>query len=193
MSKSKIIDIFKESGRVKNDFAQKYSYEVVKVAGIIINAIKEGKKILIFGNGGSAADSQHFAAELVNRFLKDRAPIAAIALSTDTSIITSIGNDSSFDNIFARQIQALGERGDIAIAISTSGDSINVILGINIAKQRGMTTVGFTGGEGGKLSRIADYAFVVPDKNTPRIQETHITLIHVLCELIEEGICGGKV
>ena len=145
---------------------------------------------MLFGNGGSAGDASHIAGEFVNRFLKDRAPLPAIALNTDMAVLTSIGNDYDFSEVFVRQIKALGKEGDIAIAISTSGNSNNVLKGVMTAKEMNIKTIGLTGGTGGKLAGIVDYAFVVPTNKTPRIQETHITLGHILCELIEEEIFG---
>ncbi|HSG06231.1 MAG TPA: D-sedoheptulose 7-phosphate isomerase, partial [Nitrospiria bacterium] len=150
-------------------------------------ALKAGGKILFFGNGGSATDASHLAAELVNRFEKERQALPAIALTTDVSAITSIANDSGYDEVFARQIQALGRRGDAAVGISTSGKSANVIRGMEAAREAGLTTIAFTGGDGGTLAKTADHAFIVPSSVTSRIQETHITLGHVLCGLIEEA------
>ena len=154
--------------------------ELVEV--ITTRLTRQNNKLLIFGNGGSAADSQHLAAEFVNKFKIERNPLAAIALTTDTSILTAIANDSSFDDVFRRQIQALGQSGDIALGLTTSGKSPNVLLGLKTAKSLGLTTVALSG-EG--FDFPVDYAFIVPSRNTPRIQEIHITLGHILCELIE--------
>ena len=159
------------------------------ILGVLIQALGAGKKVILFGNGGSAADSQHIAAELVSRFRRDRKALPAIALTTDTSILTSIGNDYGFENIFSRQIEALGQEGDVAVAISTSGNSPNVIKAIRAARERGLTTIGFTGEDGGSLKEVADICFQVPSRNTARIQEAHITAAHALCELIEQVIC----
>jgi D-sedoheptulose 7-phosphate isomerase len=161
-----------------------------KCAQNIADSLKSGNKVLLFGNGGSAADCQHIAAEFINRFQIERPPLAAIALTTDTSVITSIGNDYSFNDIFLKQVQALGKKGDIAIGISTSGDSPNVINGVKAAKQMGITIVGFSG-EKGKLQDLADYAFCVKSKTTARIQEVHILLAHILCDLSERIIFNG--
>lgn len=181
---------FRESAEVKLKFLQEYTDRIVQVTDLILNAYRQGHKLLFFGNGGSATDASHLAAELVNRYRRDREGLPAIALTTDMSVITSIGNDISYTEIFARQVQALGQEGDIAIAISTSGNSPNVLRAVEAAKQKRIMTIGFTGGTGGKLVTLVDHAFVVPSKNTARIQETHITLGHVICELVEERLFG---
>lgn len=147
--------------------------------------IQQGGKILFFGNGGSAADAQHLATELTVRYKKDRAPIAAIALTTDTSSLTAIGNDFGFDHLFARQVAALGKKGDVAICISTSGNSQNVIMAINECKKMGITVVGFSGKSGGKLAPLCDILLNVPSATTARIQEMHITLGQMLCGALE--------
>ncbi len=157
-----------------------------KVIGLSAESLKKDHKILIFGNGGSAAQAQHFAAELVNKFLKERAPLRAISLTTDTSALTSIANDTSFNFVFSRQIEALGDRGDIAVGLSTSGTSPNVIEALKTAKTRGLFTVALTGEGGGKLGPLADYLLDVPSKSTPRIQEIHILLLHLLAQEIEK-------
>jgi D-sedoheptulose 7-phosphate isomerase len=143
---------------------------------------------LIFGNGGSAADAQHIAAELVNRLNHDRPPIAAIALTTDSSILTSVGNDSTFDELFERQLRALGRAGDVALAISTSGNSPNVLRAVEAARELRIKTIGLAGRNGGRLAGAVDLALVVATESTQRIQETHITIGHILCELIEEAL-----
>ncbi len=158
---------------------------VVQAAATIRAAHDAGGKLLIFGNGGSAADAQHMAAELVNRFQRERAALAAIALTTDTSVLTSIGNDYSFDRVFARQIEALGSRGDVALGISTSGDSPSVVTALETARRRGLATIALTGRDGGAAGRAADVHVNVPDESTARVQEVHRTLIHAICELIE--------
>ena len=187
---NRIIKAFEESAEVKVRFAKENEERIRKAANLIVSACKNGGKVMLFGNGGSAGDASHIAGEFVNRFLKDRAPLPAIALNTDMAVLTSIGNDYDFSDIFVRQIKALGKEGDIAIAISTSGNSNNVLKGVMTAKEMNIKTIGLTGGTGGKLAGIVDYAFVVPTNKTPRIQETHITLGHILCELIEEEIFG---
>jgi D-sedoheptulose 7-phosphate isomerase len=181
---------FKDSASVKLQFVSTYRDQIALVAQKIIEAVRGGRKLLLFGNGGSATDASHIAAEFVGRYTKDRTPLAAIALTTDQSVITSVGNDLSFSEIFARQVQALGRPGDIAIAISTSGNSPNVLKAVEAAKKSGLLTIGFTGGSGGKLAGMVDHAFIVPSKVTARIQETHITLGHVICGLVEETLFG---
>ncbi len=159
---------------------------IEKAAGMITAALKSGNKILIFGNGGSAADSQHFATELVSRFQKEREAYAAIALTTDTSLLSAIGNDYDFSRVFARQIEALGCAGDVAFAISTSGGAKNVAAAVQTAKAKGLKTIALTGGTGGGLAQEADLALIVPSKTTARIQEIHILIIHIICQLIED-------
>ena len=156
-------------------------------AATMLEAIKAGHKLLLFGNGGSASDAQHMSAELVGRFQRERAAIAAIALTTDTSILTSIANDYSFKQVFARQIEALGQAGDVAFGISTSGESPNVVHALNAAKAKGLKTIAMTGRDGGSVGRAADLHVNVPDQSIARVQEVHRTLIHVMCEVIEEG------
>ncbi len=183
----KIIEMFNESIAVKEETA-KLSGEIEKSANMIINAFKKGKKLLICGNGGSAADSQHFAAEMVGRYKKDRRGLPAIALTTDTSIITSVGNDYGFEQVFEKQVEALGEKGDVLFAISTSGNSPNVLKAMEKAKSKGMSIIGLTGNAGGKMKNGCDINLIVPSANTPRIQESHITIIHIICELVEGGM-----
>jgi len=177
-----IIKTFKESSRVKDTFINENLNKLVNVIDAIINALKAGNKILIFGNGGSAADAQHLAAEFVNRFLIERPPLPAIALTTDTSVITSIGNDYDFSEIFSKQIRAVGQPGDIAWGISTSGNSANVLKGLEMAKKLGLITIAFTGKDGGEIAKIVDFPIHVSSSNTARIQETHITAGHAICE-----------
>lgn len=174
----------KESITVKKAFL-KHAELVAKAAKIIINSYKNGGKLVIFGNGGSAADAQHIAAEFIGRFAKERKSLPAIALSTDTSILTSIGNDYGFEYVFARQIEGLLKKGDIAIGISTSGNSPNVINGLKKAKEIGAKTIALTGGNGGKLKESSDICIIVPSFVTARIQECHITIGHIICELVE--------
>ena len=179
---------FIESADLKRAFIEENKEKIYSVFLEIAKRVKEGRKILLCGNGGSAADSQHIAAELVGRFSMERRALPAIALTTDTSILTAIGNDYSFDKIFERQVEALGEEGDVLIGISTSGNSKNVINAVEKAKDKGLLTVGFLGKDGGKLAKICDHSFVVKSFSTPRIQEVHITLGHVLCDFIEKFI-----
>jgi D-sedoheptulose 7-phosphate isomerase len=155
---------------------------------MIVESVSSGGKILIYGNGGSAADAQHIAAELVNRLDYDRPPIPAIALTTDTSILTSIANDASFDLLFERQLRALGRSGDVVLAISTSGNSPNVLRATMAAREMGLKTICLSGRDGGGLARLADIALVVEAESTQRIQETHITVAHIVCELVERAL-----
>ncbi|MBF0376113.1 MAG: D-sedoheptulose 7-phosphate isomerase [Desulfamplus sp.] len=182
-----IIATLNESIKVKQEFISSHVAQIESCVNLIVETLKNGNKLLIFGNGGSAADAQHFAAEFVNRFQIERPPLAALALTTDTSIITSIGNDYSFDDIFIKQIQAFGKQGDIAICISTSGNSPNVIKATVEAKAMGLHIIGLSGNKG-KLKEIADIAFCVNSEVTARIQESHITLIHILCDLTERKL-----
>ena len=162
---------------------------VVAVAGAIAQSLKSGGSVLVFGNGGSAADAQHFAAELVGRYEKDRKAWPAIALTTDTSALTAIGNDYGFERVFARQLEAVGKKGDVAIGISTSGNSPNVLRALETANARGLITVALTGRRG-DAGKIAAHHIAVPDDRTSRVQEVHITLLHILCELIEDELNG---
>lgn len=159
---------------------------IKKVADVMVDAIKSGKKVIVFGNGGSAADAQHFACELSGRFLKNRPALPAIALTTNTSNITAIGNDYSYDEVFSRQLEGIADEGDVVIGISTSGNSKNVIKAIEVANKIGCITIGWTGASGGKLKDIVKYLINVPSTSTPRIQESHVLLLHILSEYIEE-------
>lgn len=160
---------------------------VVAAAGAVRSALSAGGKVLVFGNGGSAADAQHLTTELVGRFQKERAGFPAVALTADTSLLTSLGNDYGFEQVFARQIVALGQPGDIAIAISTSGLSPNIVAALTAARGRGLKTVALTGRDGGEAGRLAEIHINVPDECTARVQEVHITLIHAICEIVELG------
>ena len=160
---------------------------VVAAARMVREATGAGGKLLVFGNGGSAADAQHLAAELVNRFQRERKAIAAIALTTDASILTSVANDFSFDRVFVRQIEALGRPGDVALGITTSGGSANVVKALEAAKAKGLNTIALTGRDGGAAGKLADIHVNVPEALTARVQEVHATLIHALCELIENA------
>jgi D-sedoheptulose 7-phosphate isomerase len=159
-----------------------------RIAGAVTDALRAGGKVLVCGNGGSAADSQHIAAELVGRFKKERRGMAAIALTTDTSILTSIGNDYGFDRLFERQVEGLGRPGDLLIAISTSGSSPNVLKAAEKAKASGLTVVGFFGKAGGTILKHCDHAFLAPETDTPRVQEMHILAAHIVCELVEDAL-----
>lgn len=180
-----IIKIFRESCEVKETFINDNLNRVVSVVGAVTAALKAGNKILLFGNGGSAADAQHLAAEFVNRFVIERPPLPAIALTTDTSVITSIGNDYDFSDIFSKQVRAIGQRGDIAWGMTTSGASANVVKGLETAKKIGMVTIGLTGRDGGDVARIVDHWMNVSSTSTPRIQEVHITVGHAICEMVD--------
>ena len=176
---------FRGSGETLRRFRETQGEKVVQAARMIASAFSNGGKILIFGNGGSAADAQHLAAEFVNRFRIERPPLPALALTTNSSVLTSVGNDYSFDEIFAKQIKALGQAGDVALAISTSGRSANVLAGVREGRERGLTTIGLTGGQESPLAREVDLAIVVPSEDTPRIQEVHLVVEHLLCELVD--------
>lgn len=183
--KSHIEKIYQESIRVKGDAFQKNTEKIIQAIDEIVKTLTNGGKLLFFGNGGSAADSQHIAAEFIGRFQKERRSLPAIALTTDSSILTALGNDYSFDIVFARQIEGLGKKGDLAFGISTSGNSRNVIEGIKKAKEMGLKTITLTGCDGGKLAPLSDININVSSKITARIQESHICIYHAICELVE--------
>jgi D-sedoheptulose 7-phosphate isomerase len=189
-SEESVVRAILESAEVKTELAKRQGSLIVQVAELLVGTFRHGGKVVFFGNGGSAADAQHVAGELVGRFLMKREALPAIALTTDTSILTSIGNDVSFDDVFARQVHALVQPGDVAVGISTSGTSINVLNGLIAARQRRGTTVGFTGRSGGKLRDVADHVLCVPSDSTPRIQEAHITAWHAICEVVERELFG---
>lgn len=181
---------FEESVAVKVATLRQCAGAVRQIAMVIIDALRAGNKVLLFGNGGSAADAQHIAAELIGRYQIDRRPLPAIALTTDTSILTAVGNDYGFDQIFARQISALGNPHDVALAISTSGKSSNVIAGLQAAEKVGMKTVGFTGGDGGAVKNLAEHCLCVPSTKTARIQEVHLMAGHAISLAIERALFG---
>ena len=183
--KDEIVQTFRESADVKVRFIRQNAEVLAQAVKMIVQAFKAGRKVLLFGNGGSAADAQHIAAEFVNRFLIERPPLPAIALTTDTSILTSVSNDYGYADSFARQVKALGREGDVAIGISTSGGAANVIKAIQVAKEMGLKTVGLAGGDGGQLAKLADIALIVDTQSVPRIQEVHITIGHVLCDMVD--------
>ena len=189
--KNIILNTLEESVNVKERFIKENIDLIQRAADLLAVCIASGHKILIFGNGGSAADAQHIAAEFVNRFQIERPPLAALALTTDTSIITSIGNDYHFDDIFFKQVLALGRKDDIAIGISTSGNSKNVIKAVHAAKDIGIFTIGFTG-RGGELAECADHVFSVKSDVTARIQEAHSLLGHILCDLVDRILFPEK-
>jgi D-sedoheptulose 7-phosphate isomerase len=159
---------------------------------MLLDALRNGKKILLMGNGGSAADAQHFAAEMVGRFLLERKALPAIALTTDTSILTALGNDYGFDDVFKRQVEALAKPGDVLIGISTSGNSVNVKRAIETGKNMGAKTLGLLGCGGGDIASMVDLQLTIPSSETPRIQETHLLIIHIICDLIEKGLFGSE-
>jgi D-sedoheptulose 7-phosphate isomerase len=186
---------FEESAKLKLSASQSLAAPIVRAGLLLAEALEAGGKILACGNGGSAADSQHFAAELLNRFERERAPLAAIALTTDTSTLTSIANDYAYEQVFSKQVRALGRRGDVLLAISTSGNSANVIAAMQVAREAGMRVVALTGNGGGKMAALLDAADVhlcVPHKVTARIQEVHLLVLHCLCDAIDLRLFGEK-
>lgn len=187
--RERIKDILLESIQVKEEILRNKVDSILQIAVLMINCLKKGGKVIVFGNGGSASDSQHIAAELVGRFKKDRSALAGIALTTNTSILTSLANDYGYDLVFSRQVEALGKKNDVVLGISTSGKAKNVALGIKQAKKMGIKTVALSGGDGGDIVKLADVSLVVPSKITARIQEAHITIAHIICEMIEQELC----
>ncbi len=174
-----------ESISLKKRFAAAQGDAVVAAAQMLAGVFQAGGKVLLFGNGGSAADAQHLAAEFVNRFQIERPPLAALALTTDTSILTAVANDYDFLQVFAKQVRALGRPGDLALGLSTSGNSPNVVEGLKAARELGLKTLALSGRDGGPVAAAAELALIVPSRNTPRIQEVHITIGHVLCDLVD--------
>jgi D-sedoheptulose 7-phosphate isomerase len=185
----KILAMAEESLAIKKRFFENSGAEVARAAVMIIDSIRAGGKLLIFGNGGSAADAQHIASELAFKMGRERAALPALALTTDTSLLTAVSNDRNFDFVFARQLQALGRKGDIALAISTSGNSANVIEALTEAHAREIRSIGLLGSGGGKAASLVDLALIVPHDDTPRIQEVHIVIGHIVCRLIEDELC----
>lgn len=186
--RERIKEILLESIQIKEDIMRTGISQILDITQIIIDCLKKSGKVMLFGNGGSAADCQHIAAELIGRFKKDRNGLPAIALTTDTSILTSIANDYGYEIVFAKQIEALGQKNDVAIGISTSGKAKNVAAGIKQAKKMGIKTVALSGGDGGELAKLADTSLLVPSSVTARIQEAHITIGHIICELVEQEL-----
>ena len=184
--RDKILKSFKDSISVKQKFVDEYMETIIEVSRLIADTLNNGSKLLLFGNAGSACDASHIAAEFINRFQRERPAFPAIALNTDMAVLTSIANDYDFSTIFERQLKALAQDGDVVIAISTSGTSPNVIKAVETATRKGLKVVALTGAKGDKLASISDYVFAVPSNDTPRVQETHITLGHVLCQMVEE-------
>lgn len=185
--RDKIKDLLLESIQVKEELLHTSISQIIEVTELIIDCLKKDGKVILFGNGGSASDSQHIAAELVGRFRKDRIALSAISLTTNTSILTSLSNDYGYDIVFAKQLEAIGRKNDVAIGISTSGKAKNVILGIKQAKKMDLKTVILTGRDGTELAKLADIALIVPSSVTARIQEAHITIGHIICELVEQA------
>ena len=184
----RIREHFSESARVKVDASEVLAPHIASASRLLTDCLLADGKILACGNGGSAADAQHFAAELVGRFERERPELPAVALTTDTSLLTAIANDYGFEHVFARQVEAFAARGDVAIAISTSGESANVLAGVRCARRLGLETIGFTGETGGELADAVDVCLRVPARSAARIQEGHILLAHVLCELVEREL-----
>lgn len=193
MSRDVVTAQFEESLRVKRVFLDQYAEATALAGELLVAALRAGSKVLLFGNGGSAADAQHIAAEFVGRFVRQREGLAAVALTTDTSALTAIANDFGYDEVFARQVRALGRAGDAAIAISTSGRSPSVLKAVEACKAIGIRTIGLTGGDGGPLAAAVDVPLIVTASTlSARIQETHITIGHVLCELVDRELSGGR-
>jgi D-sedoheptulose 7-phosphate isomerase len=188
MNEQGIRDIAETSAALKRRFFDENARLLMEVGERIAQCLRSGGKVLAFGNGGSAADAQHFACELVGRFLRDRPALAAMALTTDPSVMTAIGNDMGYDAVFRRQIEAHGRPGDVALGISTSGRSPNVLEALRVARARGLLTIGMTGGGGGRMEGLVHYLVDVPSHDTPRIQEVHTTVVHVLCQIVEEAM-----
>jgi D-sedoheptulose 7-phosphate isomerase len=186
-----ILGTLQDSVSVKKNFIEQHLEPIVRCADLLVACLASGHKLLIFGNGGSAADAQHLAAEFINRFAMERFPLPAVALTADSSVITSIANDYGFDHVFSRQIAALGKKDDIALGISTSGESPNVLNGVRTAAKIGMRTIGFSGTEG-KLKKLVEICLCVPSTVTARIQESHITVGHILCDLTEKILFAGS-
>lgn len=188
-----IKQILSESIEVKNNILDDPSSldQIKKISSVIIEAYRRKNKVILFGNGGSAADAQHVAGELVNRLRLEREALPAIALTTDSSVLTSIANDYDYSRVFAHQVEAWAKEGDVVIGISTSGNSANVIEAVKVAREKGAKTVGFTGRDGGKLAKLVDLVVRVPSNETPRIQESHITIFHIICYLIERELFGN--
>lgn len=186
--RDRIKEILLESIHVKEGILREQIGDIIDAANILIDCLKKGGKVILCGNGGSASDSQHIAAELVGRFKKERAGMAAIALTTNTSILTAVANDYNYDVVFSRQVEALGRKNDVLIGISTSGKAKNVAMAVKAAKKMGIKTIALTGGDGGELAKLVDVPIIVKSAVTARIQEAHITIGHIICEQIEEEL-----
>ena len=190
--KREIGEQIRESIEVKRRIVERMVDQIAEAADMLVQSLRKGGKVILFGNGGSAADAQHIAAEMVGRFKMERRALPAIALNTNSSVITAIGNDYDFTLSFSRQVEALVKEGDVAVGISTSGNSSNVIYALKRASELGAKTIALTGKTGGMLASVADLAIIVPSDDTPRIQEAHITIGHVLCDLVEKMLFGGE-
>jgi len=188
--KDEIRSIFDAHSRVMAEVERKLAEPIAAAVDCVADALGKGRKLLVMGNGGSAADAQHFAAEIVGRFRLERRALPAIALTTDTSILTAVGNDYGFDQVFRRQVEALAEEGDVVVGISTSGTSNNVYGALLLAGERGCRTIGLLGRDGGTIAGIVDIPLTIPAQETPRIQEAHVTIIHLICELVEKRLFG---
>lgn len=188
MDREQLLSVVEESAALRRAFFESEADSVLEAGRRLARALRDGHKLLVFGNGGSAADAQHFAAELVNRFVDDRPALPALALTTDTSSLTSIANDTGFEAVFSRQIEALGAKGDVAVAISTSGSSPNVLKAVTVARERGLQTIGLAGRDGGELGAKVDLCLTVKHPETARIQEVHGMLIHFFCQMIEDEL-----
>jgi len=184
----RISAIVAESLEVKRRFFEAHAADIERAAELIARAVNEGGKVLVFGNGGSAADAQHITGELVNRFLQDRRALPAIALTTDGGVLTCIANDTGFENVFARQVEALGAKGDICLAISTSGTSPNIVFACERARTQDIKVIGLLGRDGGTVAALCNLALIVPSNDTQRVQETHNLVGHILCELVEKKL-----
>jgi len=196
MRNQRIIGHFNESAELKSSIARVLAEPICKAVDLMFAALSQGNKILACGNGGSAADCQHFAAELVGRFERERLPLPGIALTTDTSILTAVGNDYGYNDIFAKQVQAFGQPGDVLLAISTSGNSANILAAMEAAREREMHIVALTGRDGGKMGEqltVQDVHICVPHERTARIQEVHLLVIHCLCDGIDAALFGGDI
>ncbi len=189
---NRIAEILRSSARVHDETAVTLCEEIARAAQLIIDSLGNGGKLALCGNGGSAADAQHIAGELISRFQMERRPLPAIALTTDTSVLTAIANDYGYSDIFRKQVEALLVAGDVLIALTTSGNSPNCLEAVRAAREQGVATIALTGAGGGEIARQVDLALIVPHEQTARIQEIHITIAHALCELVEKALCGGE-
>jgi D-sedoheptulose 7-phosphate isomerase len=191
--KSIVVRSFEESIEAKRSCMEHNQESLIRAATMIVDAFHNENKLMLFGNGGSAADAQHIAAEFVNRFMIERPPLPAMSLTTDTSVLTSVGNDYTFDDVFSKQVKALGMEGDVAWGMSTSGDSVNVLEALIVARERGLRTIGMTGANAGKMAEVAQVLLRVDAENTARIQECHITMAHIISELVDYQLFQRRV